>query len=182
MALKIDRQNTSYVNADELLDMLDKYKLSKNELRSCLRPAVQFLYAKESQAVRQGWGIRTGRMAQTAVKMGISTRDEGDKGGAYRIYFSTKRGTRGKSDYIAPTFVARWLEGGTKPHYTVKGATRKKEVKGRLSLSARQRKLRHPGFKGRPIINSVVERYYSDVVNIVRNNVLAILKKKGASV
>lgn len=180
MAARRNKQNTSDVDASEVLDLLDNYKLSKNELRASLRPASQYLYQKENAEIRRGWGIRTGRMAGEGLKMGIASRDEGQTSAAYRIYFSRKKGTRGQSDYIAPTFVARWLEGGTKPHYTVKGATIKKETKGRLTLSGRQRKLRHPGFAGRPVVERATDRYFKEVQNIVRNNILAILKKKGA--
>ncbi|QPX74976.1 putative tail completion protein [Serratia phage vB_SmaS_PhooPhighters] len=176
---KINRQNTSEVDATDFFDVIDKYKLSKLELRQALRPAAQYLFAKEQSALGKGWGIRTGRLSREGLKIGVSARDE-TNGGAYRIYFSKKSGPRGTDEYMADTYKARWLEGGTKPHYTAKGATRKKRAQGRLRLNSRQRRLMHPGFKARPVVETVVKQNEQDVKNIVMNNLLPLLKKKGA--
>jgi len=167
------------ITADELLKILDNVPLNKNELRRALRPAAQQFFNDMSRAVRNGWGVRTGRMANEGVKMGISTRDEQGGGAAYRIYFSTKKGTRGKKDYIAPTYVARWLEGGTEPHYTAKGATIKKTKRGKIFLNGHQRKLKHPGFAGRPIVTETQKGERSQVESVARQNILNILRKKG---
>lgn len=173
--MKIEGQ----ITADELLEILDKVPLNKNELRRSIRPAAQQFFNEMSKAVRSGWGVRTGRMASEGVKMGISTRDEQGGGAAYKIYFSKKKGTKGKKDYIAPTYVARWLEGGTKPHYTAKGATIKKMKRGGIALNSHQRKLKHPGFIGRPVAENTQEKERSQVESIARQNILNILRKKG---
>ena len=80
---------------------------------------------------------------------------------------------------MAPTFVARFLEGGVKPHYTVKGATIKKQNRGQLSLNRYQRKLKHPGFPARPINQETQKREAENTSNIARNNLMKVLKKKG---
>lgn len=167
------------ITAEELLKILDNVPLNKNELRRAIRPAAQQFFEDMRRAVRTGWGIRTGRMAGEGVKMGIATRDEQGGGAAYRIYFSTKKGTRGKKDYIAPTYVARWLEGGTEPHYTAKGATIKKMKRGKIFLNGHQRKLKHPGFIGRPVAEKTQEAERNQVESVSRKNILNILRKKG---
>lgn len=129
--------------------------------------------------ISRGWGIRTGRLSREGLKMRVARRDEGN-GAAYQIYFSTKRGERGTPEYMADTYKARWLEGGTKPHYTVKGASIKSVKRGKVSLSTRQRKLLTDGFPGRPIIKQVVSTNLQPAVNIFWNNILPVLKKKGA--
>lgn len=167
-------------SAEDILKLLDIVPLKKSELRRCLRPAAQVFFNNLQQTIGKGWGVRTGRMSREGVKMGVSSRDErGPNNAAYRIYFSKSRGTRGTSDYIAPTYVARWLEGGTEPHYTSKGATIKKGKRGKLALNAHQRKLRHPGFAGRPIVEATQSREKEKIEQIVRNNIMAILRKKG---
>lgn len=173
--MKIDGE----ISAEELLRILDKVPLSKNEMRRALRPAAQAFFNEMQSAVSRGWGVRTGRMARDGVKIGVSSRDESGNSAAYRIYFSKAKGTRGTSDYIAPTFVARWLESGTSPHYTSKGATIKKTRRGSLVLNARERKLRHPGFVGRPVAEQTQKKQRANVENITRTNIMTILKKKG---
>ncbi len=168
-------------NIDELVKLLKEYNLDKRELRQALRPAAIFIYGQIKNEVGRGWGIRTGRLSREGVKMGVSNKDEARGGAAYRIYFSKKSGPRGTPEYMADTFKARWLEGGTKPHYTAKGATIKKAKKGRLILNSHQRKLMHPGFAGRPIIERLVTKERGEVVEITRRNITQKLIKKGAT-
>lgn len=172
------KENT--FDIDELLQLLKHYSFTKSELRGSLRDATRYLYAKEQAAINRGWGIRTGRLSREGLKMGVSSRDERSGGAAYRIYFSKKSGQRGTPEYMADTFKARWLEGGTNPHYTVKGATTKKAKRGRLALNRHQRKLLHPGFAGRPIIAVAVKREREEVVEMVRQKITMRLIKKGA--
>lgn len=176
------RNNTdrSEIDIDDFIKLLEGYELNKNELRRSIRPAAQYFLQKMTSSVGKGWGVRTGRMHGEGVKMGVATSDEGNKAAAYRVYFSRKKGTRGKADYIAPTFVARWLEGGTRPHYTARNATIKKVQSGRYLLSAHTRKLKHPGFAGRPVAEDTQKKYSKEVENISRNNIMYILRKKGA--
>lgn len=173
--------NDNVFNIDELVKLLKEYNLDKRELRQALRPAAIFIYGQIKNEVGRGWGIRTGRLSREGVKMGVSNKDEARGGAAYRVYFSKKSGPRGTPEYMADTFKARWLEGGTKPHYTAKGATIKKAKKGRLILNSHQRKLMHPGFAGRPIIETLVNKERGEVVEITRRNITAKLKKKGAT-
>lgn len=173
--------NDNVFNVDELVKLLKEYNLDKRELRQALRPAAIFIYGQIKNEVGRGWGIRTGRLSREGVKMGVSNKDEARGGAAYRVYFSKKSGPRGTPEYMADTFKARWLEGGTKPHYTAKGATIKKAKKGRLILNSHQRKLMHPGFAGRPIIETLVNKERGEVVEITRRNITAKLKKKGAT-
>nr|UVX74897.1 MAG: virion morphogenesis family protein [Bacteriophage sp.] len=173
--------NDNVFNIDELVKLLKEYNLDKRELRQALRPAAIFIYGQIKNEVGRGWGIRTGRLSREGVKMGVSNKDEARGGAAYRIYFSKKSGPRGTPEYMADTFKARWLEGGTKPHYTAKGATIKKAKKGRLILNSHQRKLMHPGFAGRPIIERLVTKERGEVVEITRRNITQKLIKKGAT-
>lgn len=171
--------NTENVDAQEVLDLLDKVPLKKNELRAAVRPAAQEMYKEVSKMVGKGWGVRTGNLSREGVKFGVSTRDENGNTSAYRIYFSKKKGQRGKPGYIAPTFVARWLEQGTKPHFTAKGGSRRNVLRGKVALNGRQRKLRHPGFAGRPVVEETQKDNTQKVENITRNNILYIMRKKG---
>lgn len=168
-------------NIDELVKLLKEYNLDKRELRQALRPAAIFIYGQIKNEVGRGWGIRTGRLSREGVKMGVSNKDEARGGAAYRIYFSKKSGQRGTPEYMADTFKARWLEGGTKPHYTAKGATIKKAKKGRLILNSHQRKLMHPGFAAKPVVAPTVQREYAEVVEMVRQQITLKLIKKGAT-
>lgn len=168
------------VDTKELLRMLDKVPLNKNELRRAIRPAAQAFFNAMQNAVTNQWGVRTGRMAHQGVKIGTAPKDEpNENSAAYRIYFSRKKGTRGKSDYIAPTFVARWLESGTEPHYTAKGITRRKMRRGVIVLGGQKRKLQHPGFKGRPVAQRTQDLQRRSVEDTSRQNILLILRKKG---
>lgn len=173
--------NDNVFDADELLQLLKDYNLDKKELRQSLRPAAMFIYGKINTEVGRGWGIRTGRLSREGVKMGVSNKDEKAGGAAYRVYFSKKSGQRGTPEYMADTFKARWLEGGTKPHYTAKGATVKKAQRGRLVLNSHQRKLMHPGFAGRPVVEKTVTKERGEVVEITRRNITQKLIKKGAT-
>ncbi len=176
-----DNNNKSHVDPQAVLDLLDKMPLSVNEKRQALRPAAQYFYQKMTDTVGKGWGIRTGRMYHEGVKMQAAGKSQKYGDVSYRIYFSKKSsGKRGTPDYMAPTYVARFLEGGVKPHYTVKGATIKKQQRGQLSLSRYQQTLKHPGFPARPIVERAQKNLAVDTSNIARNNVLAMLKKKGA--
>lgn len=163
---------------DEIMRLLKDYPLNKNELRRCIRQAARVMFNKEQEIIGRGWGIRTGRLSREGLKLSVDRRSEAAGGAAYAIRFSKKSGKRGTSEYMADTFKARWLEGGTDPHYTAKGATNKKAKRGALSLNARQRKLKHPGFKARPIIEKVVEQNRKDVINMVRSEVERMLKSK----
>ncbi|AWD90231.1 hypothetical protein [Dickeya phage Sucellus] len=170
------------LDTDEYQNMLKEYPLKKSELRKVLIKSVRRLYNKEQSVVGSGWGIRTGRLSREGVIMRVDKKAEQKGGAAYSISFSKKKGKRGTPEYMADTFKARWLEGGTKPHYTVKGATIKKAKKGKLALNKRQRKLYHPGFQGRPIIQNLIESERDNVINEVRNDINKILKSKGADV
>lgn len=170
----------SYISAEEVLDLLDKVPLNANQLRQCLRPAAQYFHKSMVGAVGKGWGIRTGRMHAEGVKIQTSSKTKGENSAGYRIYFSKKSSrVRGTKDYIAPTYVARWLEGGTKPHYTVRGATTKKANRGSLTLNRYQRRLKHPGFAARPIVESEQKGQEERVSGMVRVNILNMLKRKG---
>lgn len=167
---------------DDVIKLLDRVPLNPNELRKAIRPTSQYLYQKINNAVGTKWGVRTGRMKEQGVKLQVARKSEssGGKSADYRIYFSLKSSrVKGTKDYIAPLYVARWLEGGTKPHYTARFATRAKARRGKLILTAHQRKLKHPGFAGRPAVHDVVESERSNVENISRNNIMYQLKKKG---
>lgn len=168
-------------DSDELLKLLKEYKLNKNELRASLRAAAKFMFESEQKAIGRGWGIRTGRLSREGLKIGVSNRDERFGGAAYRIYFSKKSGPRGTPEYMADTFKARWLEGGTKKHYTAKGATSKKAKRGKLVLNSHQRKLMHPGFAAKPVVAPTVRRETEKVVEMVRQTITARLIKKGAT-
>lgn len=172
-----------YFTTDEVIELLSKVPLNSAELRKAIRPASQYFYDKAQKAVGTKWGVRTGRMKTEGVKLQLARKEKTKEGvnySAYRIYFSKKSSRiKNTKDYIAPTYVARWLEGGTKPHFTVSGVTRKKAKRGKVILSAHQRKLKHPGFRARPAIEQVVETEKSNVENIAKNNVMYQLKRKG---
>lgn len=175
------KEKPNTFDTDELLQLLKEYNLTKNELRAALRGATRYLFSKQQSAINHGWGIKTGRLSREGLKMGVSSRDERNGGAAYRIYFSKKSGQRGTPEYMADTFKARWLEGGTKPHYTAKGATIKKAKRGKLVLNSHQRKLMHPGFTAKPVVAPTVQREYAEVVEMVRQQITLKLIKKGAT-
>lgn len=164
----------------ELVKLLEEYNLTKRELRRVLRKASRWLYFRQQTAINKGWGIKTGRLSREGLKIGVSSYDEKGGGAAYRLYFSKKSGPRGTPEYMADTFKARWLEGGTKPHFTAKGATIKKAKRGKLTLNSQQRKLMHPGFAAKPVIAPSVSKDYSEVVEMVRADITKMLIKKGA--
>lgn len=173
--------NENELDIDEFIDLIKRYRMDKKELRQSLRPSALLIYGRIQNEVGRGWGIRTGRLSREGVKMGVSNKDERSGGAAYRVYFSKKSGQRGTPEYMADTFKARWLEGGTKPHFTAKGATIKKAKRGKLTLNRHQRKLMHPGFAGRPVIEKTVTKERGEVVDLTRRNILNKLKKKGAT-
>ncbi|UGO53763.1 putative tail completion protein [Serratia phage vB_SmaS_Stoker] len=175
-----DNQDTSHVDPSEVLELLKELPLSEGEKRQSLRPAAQYFHQKTVDIVGKGWGIRTGRMHREGVKLQLAGKSDKYGDVSYRIYYSKKSSRiKGTPDYMAPTFVARFLEGGVKPHYTAKGATIKKQQRGQLSLNRYQQKLKHPGFPARPINQETQKREAENTSNIARNNLMKILKKKG---
>lgn len=183
---KYNNFNTSVSeDSEKVIKLLESMPLDVRELRQSIRPAALFFHEKMVKAVGTKWGIRTGRLYEKGVKLQIASKGKNqgsEPSAAYRIYFSkASNGRRGTPEYMAATYIARWLEGGTKPHYTVKGATIKKTRRGKIGLSAHQRKLKHPGFPARPAAAEVVEQEKSNVENIARNNIMHILKRKGVT-
>lgn len=175
------KEKPNTFDTEELEKLLKEYSLDKRELRQALRAGARYMFQKEHDAINKGWGIKTGRLSREGLKMGVSSFDERKGGAAYRIYFSKKSGPRGTSEYMADTFKARWLEGGTKPHYTAKGATIKKAKRGKLVLNRHQRKLMHPGFSAKPVVAPVVQKETAQVVEMVRQAITLKLIKKGAT-